>query len=119
MKRNPNIKILNDYLATISIKKIRPRVFYKKCCRCGMEYKREPMYRLSYYPFAFFTEHEHTVYGCSHCFDSQEDFVKYAKEQRYIMTDEDRDFVEKYLSTPKHMRPEADTKRYMKCQLTY
>lgn len=119
MRRNPNMKLLNDYLTAISVKEIRPRFFYTRCCRCGMEYKREPMYRLSYYPFAFFTEHERTVHGCSHCFGSQDDFVNHAKEKQYIMTDEDRDFVERYLGTPKHMRSEEDIRCYMRCQLTY
>lgn len=30
MRRNPNMKLLNDYLAAISVKEIRPRFFYTR-----------------------------------------------------------------------------------------
>lgn len=30
MRRNPNMKLLNDYLTAISVKEIRPRFFYTR-----------------------------------------------------------------------------------------
>lgn len=91
MQRNPYDVDEINYMKNIRSKKIRPRFSYLPCEKCGMEFKKEPMFQTEAksYKFTFY----HTYYGCSHCFATTEDFRHYLEEQHEILTHEDFNFL--------------------------
>lgn len=85
MKRDPKQKYIEDHMKTIVVKKCFPLIFYKKCAKCGMEYKKEPMYSCSKQD-SLLTHTNYTM-GCSHCFNNKEEFKKWAEDNGYLYTE--------------------------------
>lgn len=90
MQRNPIQHAKKRYFDNISIKKIKPLLFYTECNKCGMEYKRETMYECQC-PLEPRLEITNYVRGCSHCFTSKNDFRDYLENNNIIYTDETYD----------------------------
>ena len=90
MKRDPNeaaskyFQTKREWKASIKSSMIKPKWFWKKCDKCRMEYKKEPMYHIKYNEFPCKTIHSvRHIYGCIHCFSNIEDFKAYC-EKNYI-----------------------------------
>lgn len=86
MQRDPRQQYINQHLKSIRIKTIKPLFLYEKCCKCSMEYKRERMYECSFQNA--FIDQTNYVQGCSHCFESAEDFRKYLEDNDILYTEE-------------------------------
>ena len=48
MKRDPKERFIKIHMDSISVKKIKPLVFWHKCEKCKKEFVREPIYSCSY-----------------------------------------------------------------------
>ena len=96
MKRDPIDKYIRGHIDSISVKKIKPRFSYKKCSKCGMEYKKEEMYKCSAVDIEYdhflrlnkFFDGQH-VFGCEYCFSSKYDFLKWLKDNGAFYTEEE------------------------------
>lgn len=75
MKRNPIKHAMAKYYNSITFKKIKPRLFYHQCNKCGNEFKNTIMYECGYDDDYFTTRHYYL--GCSECFKSKKDFMDY------------------------------------------
>ncbi len=95
MIRDPKEKYVSDCLNSVSIHKFFPILFYYRCDKCGMEYKRELMYECEF--------RDCTTYfvlrnmGCSHCFFSKNDFRKWLEKTGKLYT---KEFLEDYYDHP-------------------
>lgn len=95
MIRDPKEKFVNDCLSSISIHKFFPILFYYSCDKCGMEYKRELMYKCEFEDYmTSFVLHR---MGCSRCFSSKNDFRKWLAETGKLYT---KEFLEDYYDHP-------------------
>lgn len=85
MKRDPKENYVKRHMNSINVRKIKP-IFYCKCVKCGMEYKRETMYECSFLDDWF----EYTVEktGCTECFSSKYDFLKWLQNKNILYTEE-------------------------------
>ena len=95
MIRDPKEKFVNDCLNSISIHKFFPILFYYRCDKCGMEYKRELMYECEFrdYMSSFVIR----KMGCSRCFPSKNDFRKWLEKTGKLYT---KEFLEDYYDHP-------------------
>ena len=48
MKRDPKERFIKIHMDSITVKKIKPLLFWYKCEKCKKEFVREPMYSCSY-----------------------------------------------------------------------
>ncbi len=87
MKRNPVEASVNEKLRSIKVKTIKPLIFWTRCCKCGNEFKREPMYQCSYEDYCL--DHTHYYSGCTHCFKSGDDLVSYLQDNHILYTAEE------------------------------
>ena len=87
MKRNPIEKRMKEYFGSIRIRKTTPRLFYETCCKCHMEYKKEPMYKC--YVSDDYYEMTHRYMGCQECFSSEQDFRAWLEDKKLILTEKD------------------------------
>ena len=85
MKRDPINHIKNKYIANINIREMRP-LYFRRCKKCGLEFKYEKMYECSHSPYFIMTHYE---YGCKECFSSKEDFRRYLENKKVLLKDED------------------------------
>ena len=85
MKRNPKEEFIKDRMKSVHIRKIYPLLYWTKCNNCGMEFKREFMYRCERVGYMGMYEH---VIGCSHCFKDEADFIEWLKENDFLYTEE-------------------------------
>lgn len=95
MIRDPKEKYVNDCLNSISIHKFFPILFYYRCDKCGMEYKRELMYECE--SRDCMTSFVLRNMGCSHCFSSKNDFRKWLEKTGKLYT---KEFLEDYYDHP-------------------
>lgn len=88
MKRDPKQTCIDNYLNSIQIKKIYPLFFWEKCKKCGMEYRREPMYECisEIHPNA---DMLWTHIGCTHCFNSKDNFKKFLQENDILLSEKE------------------------------
>lgn len=87
MKRNPEEQFIKEKISSIKVKKIYPRFFFRRCNKCGFEYKKEYVYKCSLNDRVL-ENITYTYYGCNHCFDSKELFIKYLRDAGIIYTEE-------------------------------
>ena len=73
MKRNPEEIMILKYIRKIKFKEFTPKLFWYQCCKCGNEFKKEPMYSVQY-PIVIGHNFMDEQYGCSHCFSNMENF---------------------------------------------
>lgn len=85
MKRDPKENYVQRHMNSIDVRKIKP-FFYRKCAKCGMEYKRETMYECSFLDDWF--EHTNIKSGCTECFSSADDFKKWLQKNNILYTEE-------------------------------
>ena len=95
MIRDPKEKFVSDCLNSISIHKFFPILFYYRCDKCGMEYKREVMYECDF-------RDEITSFvirrmGYSRCFSSKNDFRKWLEKTGKLYK---RESLEDYYDHP-------------------
>jgi hypothetical protein len=64
MKREPK---------NYKIKKIHPRFFWKRCCICNKEVKKEDIWKANY------SEHSIPYYICTECAETKEQAERYVK----------------------------------------
>lgn len=95
MIRDPKEKFVNDCLNSISIHKFFPILFYYRCDKCGMEYKRELMYECESEDYV--TSFVIRRMGCAHCFPSKNDFRKWLEKTGKLYK---REFLEDYYDHP-------------------
>jgi hypothetical protein len=85
MMRNPEIHEQKKLQKRIRFRQVTPKIFYRECEKCGMEYKLEPMWecreKVQYHNELSEIWHH---YGCRHCFPSIKDFHDYLIEQKTI-----------------------------------
>ena len=86
MKRDPAERFIKIHMDSISVKKIKPLVFWYKCEKCKKEFVRELIYNCSY--FDYFWEHYFEYYGCSHCFQDKDEFVKWLQDTGRLYTED-------------------------------
>lgn len=84
MQRDPKQKWIEDH--EITIRKTFPVLCYTKCIKCKMEYVREFMYEGSQ-KFINFSITNY-VHGCTHCFNSKDEFKKYVVDQEYLHSED-------------------------------
>lgn len=94
MQRDPNEKVLIKYHKRITYRDFHPLLFWCQCDRCGKEFTREKMYEFrkpSVVRAKIILPRSYDIskYGCTHCFESLEDFENYC--QRFIRME----FIEK------------------------
>ena len=86
MKRDPKERFIKIHMDSISVKKIKPLVFWHKCEKCKKEFVREPIYSCSY--LDDFWEYYHEYYGCSHCFQDKDEFVIWLQDTGILYTED-------------------------------
>ena len=86
MKRDPKERFIKIHMDSISVKKIKPLLFWYKCEKCKKEFVREPMYHCSC--LKYFWEHYFEYYGCSHCFQDKNEFVTWLQYIGRLYTEE-------------------------------
>lgn len=86
MKRDPKERFIKIYMDSISVKKIKPLLVWYKCEKCKKEFVREPIYSCSY--LDVFWEHYFEYYGCSHCFQDKDEFVKWLQATGRLYTED-------------------------------
>lgn len=86
MKRDPEKQYIKEKMESIRVKKIHPRFFYHTCVKCHFEYKKEQMYQCDWDDSLLIRSY--TRYGCSHCFNSETEFVKYLQDNGILYTEE-------------------------------
>ena len=57
-----------------------------KCEKCKKEFVRELIYNCSY--LDYFWEHYFEYYGCSHCFQDKDEFVKWLQDTGRLYTED-------------------------------
>lgn len=87
MERNPKEKYIKHFMNSIKIKTFIPIVFWYRCNKCGMEYKRELIYKGIKEDDTFFGE-KASLIGCCHCFKNSEDFKKWLNEINFLYSEE-------------------------------
>ena len=86
MKRDPEKQYIKEKMESIRVKKIHPRFFYHTCTKCKFEYRKEHMYQCDWDDSLLINSY--TRYGCSHCFDSETQFVKYLQDKGILYNEE-------------------------------
>lgn len=86
MERNPKEKYIKYFMNSIKIKTFIPRGFWYRCDKCGMEYRRELMYK-GIKEDTFFRD-ENSRIGCCHCFKNSEDFKRWLNEINFLYSEE-------------------------------
>lgn len=86
MKRDPVEIYIKERMDSISVKKIRPLFLWHQCEKCHKEFRREPIYSCSY--LKYFWEHYYEYYGCSHCFQDKDEFVKWLQDTGKLYTED-------------------------------
>lgn len=86
-RRSPLVEMKKKYFKNLTIREIHPWLFYHKCVKCGDEFCRETMYgceeRSVYFEWWYHYE------GCTHCFNSKDEFKKYLEDKGTILTEKD------------------------------
>ena len=86
MKRDPAERYIKQHMDSITLKKIKPLILWHKCEKCGNEFVREFIYKCEY--LDDWWEHYFSYYGCTNCFFSKDNFVKWLQENGKIYTEE-------------------------------
>lgn len=86
MKRDPKERFIKIHMDSITVKKIKPLLFWYKCEKCKKEFRREPIYSCRY--LNYFYERYSIYHGCSHCFSDKNEFVKWLQDTRRLYTEE-------------------------------
>jgi hypothetical protein len=86
MKRDPKERFIKIHMDSITVKKIKPLLFWYKCEKCKKEFVREPIYSCSY--LDDFWEHHYIYHGCSHCFQDKNEFVTWLQDTGRLYTEE-------------------------------
>ena len=89
-RKNPLEETKKIYFQNLKIRKIHPWLFYHSCIKCGDEFCREPMYECQEPSIIFTWSFYHS--GCSHCFNSKDEFRKYLEDSGVICVESD--FIE-------------------------
>ena len=89
-RRNPLEETKKRYFKNLKIRKIHPWLFYYSCIKCGDEFCREPMYECQEHSIIFTWSNYYM--GCSHCFNSKDEFRKYLEDSGTICVESD--FIE-------------------------
>ena len=89
-RRNPLEETKKRYFKNLKIRKIHPWLFYHSCIKCGDKFCREPMYECQEPSIIFTWSFYHR--GCSHCFNSKDEFRKYLEDSGVICVESD--FIE-------------------------
>lgn len=86
MKRDPKERFIKIHMDSITVKKIKPLLFWYKYEKCNKEFVREPMYSCRY--FDDFWERHCIYHGCSHCFQDKSEFVTWLQYTGRLYTEE-------------------------------
>lgn len=81
MKHDPAERYIKERMDSISVKKIRPLSLRCQCEKCHKEYRRELMYRCNCGIY-------NNYYGCAHCFQDKEEFVKWLQDTGSLYTED-------------------------------
>lgn len=79
MKRDPKEEYIKRYMKSIKIKKNYPRLYWRKCERCGMEYVKEPMLE----SFSLLSPNHDIIVThcvCTNCFKNEETFKTWLQD---------------------------------------
>lgn len=88
MKRDPVEIYIKKRMDSITVNKIKPLFLWHKCPKCNKEFRREPMYccncKDDWFDFDCYNEY----YGCTHCFSSKDNFVKWLQDNNILYTED-------------------------------
>lgn len=87
-RRNPLEEMKKKYFQNLKISKVHPWLFYHSCIKCGDEFCREPIYECIE-PSICFSSERYYYRGCTHCFNSVENFRKYLEDKDKICVEND------------------------------
>ena len=86
-RRNPLEEMKKKYFRGLKIREFHPWSFYYSCIKCGDEFCREKMYECKEHNI-FFT-YSNYYRGCTHCFNSKDEFRKYLEDEGKILKEGD------------------------------
>lgn len=87
MMRNPEIREQKRSQKRMKFRQITPKIFYRECVKCGMEYKLEPVWECrEKVRYDFLPGSEiYRYHGCKNCFSDIKSFRDYLTSQKYII----------------------------------
>lgn len=85
-RRNLLEETKKRYFKNLKFRRIYPWLFYHGCIKCGDEFCREPMYECQEHSIMFTWSKYYR--GCTHCFNSKDEFRKYLEDEGMILTED-------------------------------